>query len=152
MVGNKNIAMARVKALILTVMTLMVSVGYAQKYNYVIPNSFQPLSYDELLLSARAEAYRQQKAGKLFEEYQDKAYQCYNKGDYSGFIFYSEYALNTGWYSSKLYYDRGVVFEKYHEYRKAKKEYKKAIKSGYYPAQNALEQCKAHQKNWKKSH
>ena len=76
----------------------------------------------------------------------------YNKGDYNGFIFYSDYALNTGWYNSKLYYDRGTAFERLHDYRKAKKEYKRALKKGYYPAQSALKQCKINQKNWKKSH
>lgn len=107
---------------------------------------------EEMILSAKAEAYKQKVAEQRFEEYQDKAYECYNKQDYSGFITYSNYALSTGWYNSKLYYDRGVVFEHFHDYKKAKKEYKKAMRKGYYSAKNALKQCKINQKYWKKSH
>ena len=132
--------------------TICVAFSYAQNTNYVIESTFQPLSMEEMMMAARANAYRQQIMKERFEEYQDKAYNCYNKGDFNGFIYYSDYALNTGWYNSKLYYDRGAAFEKLHEYRKAKKEYKRALKKGYYPAQSALTQCKINQKNWKKSH
>ncbi|MDY3968295.1 MAG: hypothetical protein SO028_07940 [Prevotella sp.] len=103
------------------------------------------------MLHAQAEAYRQQERKERFDEYQDRAYNCYNRGDYNGFIYYSDYALKTGWYNSKLYYDRGAAYERLHEYGKAKKEYKRAIKKGYYPAQSAYEQCKIHQKAWKKA-
>ena len=126
--------------------------GYAQNINYVIESTFQPLSMEEMMLAARANAYRQQRMKELFEEYQDKAYAYYNKGDFNGFIYYSDYALKTGWYNSKLYHDRGAAYEKLHDYKKAKKEYKKAIKEGYYPAKAAYEQCKINQKAWKKSH
>ena len=126
--------------------------GHAQKLNYVSESYFQPMSMGEMILKAQTEIYWQQVMQQKFEEYQDKAYNCLNNGNYQGFITYSSYALETGWYSSKLYYDRGVVFEYFHDYRNAKKEYKRAIKSGYYPAQTALEQCKIHQKEWRKSH
>ena len=145
--------MTDMKKFLLTLMaTICVAFSYAQNTNYVIESTFQPLSMEEMLMAARANAYRQQIMKERFEEYQDKAYNCYNKGDFNGFIYYSDYALNTGWYNSKLYYDRGAAFEKLHEYRKAKKEYKRALKKGYYPAQSALTQCKINQKNWKKSH
>ena len=117
----------------------------------VVNSTFKPLSYEELIISAQAEAYRQQKMQERFDEYQDRAYNCYNKGDYNGFIYYSDYALKTGWYNSKRYYDRGAVFERLHEYGKAKKEYKRALKKGYYPAQSAYKLCKIRQKAWKKS-
>jgi tetratricopeptide (TPR) repeat protein len=145
--------MTDMKKFLLTLMaTICVAFSYAQNTNYVIESTFQPLSMEEMMMAARANAYRQQIMKERFEEYQDKAYNCYNKGDFNGFIYYSDYALNTGWYNSKLYYDRGAAFEKLHEYRKAKKEYKRALKKGYYPAQSALTQCKINQKNWKKSH
>ena len=118
--------------------------------NYVIPSTFQPLSMDEMMLSAQAEAIIQQRLRQSFEEYQDKAYDCLNDGNYQGFITYSSYALNTGWYSSKLYYDRGAVFEQFHDYNSAKKEYRHAIRKGFLPAKSALAQCKARQKEWKK--
>lgn len=145
--------MIDMKKFLLTLMaTICVAISYAQNTNYVIESTFQPLSMEEMMMAARANAYRQQIMKERFEEYQDKAYNCYNKGDFNGFIYYSDYALNTGWYNSKLYYDRGAAFEKLHDYRKAKKEYKRALKKGYYPAQSALIQCKINQKNWKKSH
>ena len=128
------------------------AVSYAQNINYKIESTFQPLTMEEMMMAARANAYRQEMMKQRFEEYQDKAYSCYNKGDFNGFLYYSEYALNTGWYNSKLYYDRGAAFEMLHEYSKAKKEYKRALKKGYYPAKAAYEQCKVHQKAWKKSH
>lgn len=67
-------------------------VGYSQNYNYVIESTFQPLSMEEMMMAARANAYRQQMMKQRFEEYQEKAYDCYNKGDYDGFIYYSDYA------------------------------------------------------------
>jgi tetratricopeptide (TPR) repeat protein len=138
--------------LLLFAVVFVATIGYGQNINYKIESTFQPLSMEEMMMAAQANAYRQELMKQRFEEYQDKAYSCYNKGDFNGFIFYSDYALNTGWYNSKLYYDRGAAYEKLHEYSKAKKEYKRAIKKGYYPAQSAYEQCKVHQKAWKKSH
>ena len=128
------------------------SISYAQNINYTIESTFQPLTMEEMMMAARANANRQEVMRQRFEEYQDKAYDCYNRGDFNGFIYYSDYALSTGWYNSKLYYDRGAAYERLHDYRKAKKEYKRSFKKGYYPAQAAYEQCKQHQKAWKKSH
>lgn len=138
--------------LFIAMVSLSTVEAHAQNYNYVISSTFEPLSMEEMILSAKAEAYRQNVAKQRFEEYKAKAYECYNKQDYNGFITYSNYALDTGWYNSKLYYDRGAIFEHFHDYKNAKKEYKKALRKGYYPAQNALKQCKVNQKVWKKSH
>ena len=135
------------KYLIILVLTLVATTGKAQ---LVINSQFKPLSYEQLMLHAQAEAYREQEAKERFDQYQERAYGCYRRGDYKGFIYYSDYALKTGWYNSELYYDRGVAFEHLHEYGKAKKEYKRAIKKGFYPAVSAYEQCKIHQKAWKK--
>ena len=140
------------KFLLTLLATIWGAHGYAQNTNYVIESTFQPLSMEEMMMAARANAYRQQVMKQRFEEYQDKAYKCYNKSDFNGFIYYSDHALKTGWFNSKLYYDRGAAYERLHNYRKAKKEYKLALKKGYYPAQLALEQCRNHQKTWKKSH
>lgn len=131
------------KFLIILVLTLVATTGTAQ---LVINSQFKPLSYEELMLHAQSEAYRQQEKKEHFDKYQERAYGCYSWGDYKGFIYYSDYALKTGWYNSKLYYDRGVAFEHLHEYGKAKKEYKRAIKKGFYPAVSAYEQYKMHQK------
>ena len=67
-------------------------------------------------------------------------------------LYYSDQALKMGYYSANLYYDRGVAYEATHEYSKAKKWYKKALRKGYNPARYALTQCKINQKEWKKFH
>lgn len=72
---------------------LFATTGSAQ---LVINSQFKPLSYEELMSHAQAEAYRQQERKERFDEYQDRAYNCYNRGDYNGFIYYSDYALKTG--------------------------------------------------------
>lgn len=113
------------KYLIILALTLAATTGKAQQ---VINSQFKPLSYEELMLHAQAEAYRQQEMKERFGKYQDRAYDFYSLGDYKGLIYYSDYALKTGWYNSKLYYDRGVAFERLHEYGKARREYKRAIK------------------------
>lgn len=127
-------------------------ISSAQNYNVTVTSQFKPMSMDEAMMYARAKAIREQRMEQLFDEYQDKAYKCYNKKDYNGFIYYSNLALNTGWYNGQLYYDRGEVYEMFHEYRLAKKEYKKAIDAGYYLAESAYWACKRHHKEWKKSH
>ena len=126
-------------------------IGNAQNYNVTINSQFKPMSMEEAMMYARAQAIHEQRMEQLFNEYKDKAYNCYYRRDYNGFIYYSNLALNTGWCNDKLYYDRGVVFEKYHEYRKAKKEYQKAMSKGYYLARSAYLDCIKHQKEWKKS-
>lgn len=113
-------------------------------------SKFKPFTYEELLLQAQAKAARDAYNEKIFNEFQDKAYSCLNKKDYYGFIYYSDHALKTGWYNSQLYYDRGRAFENLNDYKRAKKEYKKAKKKGYYPAIEALKRCKQKEKIWKK--
>ena len=136
---------------VVLLIVLVTTMSRAQNVNIVNGSVYEPLPMEVLMMAARANAYRQEMAKQRFEEYKDKAYNYYNRGDYSGFIYYSTIALNTGWYNDKMYYDRGNAYEMLHEYRKAKKEYKRAIKKGYYPAQSAYEQCKRHQKIWKKT-
>lgn len=116
----------------------------ANGQNYVIPSTYAPLSYDQIATNV---AYEK----SMFEEYYDEAYKYYNKGDMQGFIYYSDIALSYGWYSNKMYYDRGVAYERLHDYKHAKKNYKKAFKKGYYPARQALEACKAAEKTWKRN-
>lgn len=77
----------------------------------IINSRFKPLSYDELYMSAMAEAAYKRQQKERFEQYQQRAYDCYNRQDWNGFLTYSNYALDCGWYNAKLYYDRGVVYE-----------------------------------------
>lgn len=140
------------RSLFLVWMVLVPFISNAQNYNITVNSQFEPMSMDEAMMYARAKAIREQRMEQLFDEYKTKAYNCYNRSDYNGFIYYSNLALNTGWYNNKLYYDRGVVYERFHEYRLAKKEYKKAIDTGYYLAESAYWECKRHHKEWKKSH
>lgn len=140
----------------------MISVSYAQNNPFVVSDSYQPMTMEEMMLpvmlySQNAERIQQiqeqrrRAAEQRFNEYKGKAYECYNRSDYSGFIYYSAIALETGWYNNKMYYDRGVAFEALHDYKQARKEYKTAINYGYYPAVDAYNQVKVHKKEWKKS-
>lgn len=121
----------------------------ASQAQIVINSKFEPLSYEELVLHAQAEAARREYNKRQFENYQDEAYRRYNNGDLYGFLTYSNYALGTGWYNDKLYYDRGCVYEKLNDFKNAKKEFKKAKKSGYAYAENALQALKIHEKEYK---
>lgn len=123
---------------------LLVGCITAKRQNYVIPSYFEPMSYSQMAVKV---AYEK----RMAEEYFDKADACYDKGDMQGFLYYSGYALSYGWYSSKVYYKRGVAYESLHNYKRAKKEYKKALKKGYYPAIQALDACKVAEKKWKSS-
>lgn len=151
------------KKLLLLMVEMLITIGsYAQSQPFVIDNSFQPMTFGEriapfMLYSQNAERIQQiqeqrrQAAKQRFTEYKGKAYDCYNRNDYSSFIYYSAIALETGWYNDKMYYDRGIAFEALHNYKQAKKEYKMAINYGYYPAVEAYNQVKVHKKEWKKS-
>ena len=123
----------------------------AQNGGFVINSKFRPLTQEQLEMHARAEYARQMQNKESFEYYKAKAYERLQVLDYEGFIYYSDYALKYGWTNDKMFYDRGQAYEKLHKYRKAKKEYKKAIKAGYYPATRALEQCKENHKRWRKN-
>lgn len=124
---------------------------FSQGRNISITPEYKPMTQQELELYARAEAVRQAYNKQQFEEYSAKAYERLQVLDYTGFIYYSDYALKFGWYNNKMYYDRGQAYERLHEYRKAKKEYKKAIKTGYYPATQALDLCKENERRWRKN-
>lgn len=147
---NQDMRFSMKKCLVLTLFLFALTTN--ANGQIVVNSTFKPLSYDELLLQAQAQAYHSKMMEEKFDEYQDKAYEQYNRGDYRGFIYYSDIALSTGWYNTQLYYDRGNAYEYLHDYKHAKKEYKKAKKKGYYPAVSALEQCKRNEKAWRKSH
>lgn len=114
---------------LVNVMTL----SYGQ--NYTVESNYQPLSTEGMIMSARANVNR-------FQKYQDKTDICLKKGDYEGYIYYSDFALKCGYYTAKMYYNRGIAYEKLHNYSKAKKSFKKALKKGYYPAKEALKRFK----------
>lgn len=128
----------------------LLSVSQIGLSQIVIESKFKPFSYEELMMQAQAKAAYDARMEQLFNQYQDEAYRRYNNQDLYGFLTYSNYALETGWYNSKLYYDRGVVFERLNNFKQAKKEYKKAKKKGYAYAERALEACKQHEKEYKR--
>lgn len=127
---------------ILLLFIVLLSSIAVKAQNYVVDSYFEPKSFSQIAVEV---AYEK----RMADEYFDKAYEYYNKGDMQGFIYYSDIALSYGWYSSKCYYDWGVAYESLHDYKHAKKNYKKALKKGYYPAQQALGSCKAAEKRWK---
>lgn len=146
MITLKSIFNIRLLLLVL-ILTSTSQVGVSQ---IVIDSKFKPFSYEELMMQAQAQAAYNARMEQLFDKYQEEAYRCYNKQDWYGFLTYSNYALETGWYNSKLYYDRGVVYEHLNNFKQAKKEYKKAKKKGYAYAERALEACKQHEKEYKR--
>ena len=139
---------------IITIAALMLVVasGVSAQGGYIgYTPEYKPMTQQELELSALAGYARQMHNKEQFEKYKELAYERLQVFDYNGFIYYSDHALKYGWYNDKMYYDRGQAYEILHKYRKAMKEYNKAIKEGYYPATKALEQCKENYKRWKKN-
>lgn len=130
------------KALIVSSLLCIALMMDAQN-NIVISSKFRPLTYEQLVIEAQAKAARDAYNEQRFDEYKKKAYASLNKGDKYGFITYSNYALQTGWYNAQLYYDRGEVFQALGDYKNAKREYKKAKRKGYYLAETALQRLKA---------
>lgn len=129
---------------------IVISISQTGTSQIVIDSKFKPFSYEELMMQAQAEAAYNAQMKQRFQQYQDEAYRRYNKQDWYGFLTNSNYALETGWYNSQLYYDRGVVYERLNNFKQAKKEYKKAKKNGYADAERALEACKQHEKEYKR--
>ena len=132
------------------IITLVMSIFNVCSSQIIVDSKFIPFSYEELCMQAAAKAKydRQQKA--YFEYYQDKAYECYNNEDLYGFLTYSNYALDTGWYNAELYYYRGVAYERLFNFKEAKKNYKKAKKNGYALAERALSLLKDKEKEYKR--
>lgn len=117
----------------------------------VINSKFQPLSYEELYMQAMIEVEHKQRQKEKFEYYQTKAYKCYDRQDWYGFLTYSNYALDTGLSNARLYYYRGVVYEWLNDFKQAKKNYKKTKKKGYAYAEPALASLKEKEKAYKQA-
>ena len=84
-----------------------------------------------------------------FTHYSNLAYNALNKNQYALFLRYSDYALQTGNYTARLYYDRGYVYEVIGDYNAARKEYKKADRLGYMPARYALRELEINMLRWR---
>lgn len=117
------------RSILLVFLVNFLTLSYGQ--NFIVESSYQPLSTEDMVMGARANV-------NSFQKYQSKADVCLEKGDYEGYIYYSDFALKCGYYTAKMYYNRGIAYEKLHNYSKAKKSFKKALKKGYYPAKEAL--------------
>lgn len=130
----------------------------------IVNNSrFRPFSYEEMvralppvtpeMIERAAIARAQDRAEReaKFEKWQSAAVEAYNKGDYYGCLTYINYALETNFYNGYIYYVRGLAFEDLHDYKNAKKQYKKAKDEGYYQAEELLKGIKEREKAWKQS-
>lgn len=144
-------------AIIILILSFVFTHNIDAQY-YTPSTRFKPFTYEELLLQAQAQAYREQKEAEdrarrsaQFDKYQNSAYECINRRDYHGFLKYSSYALNTGFYNAKLYYDRGFAYSQIGYYKEARKEYRKAKRYGYYLANQGLADLRQKQKRLKKS-
>jgi len=106
---------------------------YAQwtPYDRTYYQGYTPMSPSEAMLMGRLKAEADAKRKEAFNYYQELAYQSLNKGNYQNFITLSNTALSYGWRSSKLYYDRGLVYKELGLKRYAKRELKRAKRNGY---------------------
>ena len=86
---------------------------------------------------------------RLFNHYSNLAYDALNRNQLALFLRYSDYALQTGNSSARLYYDRGYVYETLGDYTTAQKEYKKAERMGYAPARYTLRELEIKMKRWR---
>lgn len=136
--------MKRILYILLIICLFSVKVT-AAKY-ITITSQYQPMTYEQHLVQLLYEREQAKIRKENYEKYKNIAYNYWNSGDYYNFIRYSNIALSYGWYSNQMYYDRGVAYERLHQYSMAKREYRKAIRTGYYSARYALEQCKQNHK------
>ncbi len=73
-----------------------------------------------------------------FYQYVEIAYDYFSQKDYRNFLIYSDKALNTEYYTSELYYMRGLAYELLGLYKQSRKEYEIAYKYGYTQAKERL--------------
>lgn len=104
----------------------------------VIASKYQAPSFEEMMLQAQVELIKKQR----YDEWTGMAYEALENGDRETFLTYALYALETRWYSSKLYYDIGDTYEYFGDLKKARKYYRKAKRKGYRKAIPALERVK----------
>ena len=134
---------------LLTFLLFVLTISNICSSQIVISSKYRPLSFEELYIEALAKAEYQRQQKERFEHYQQIAYSYYNKKDWNGFLTYSKYALDCGWYNARLYYDRGMAYEMLNDFKNAKREYKKARKKGYAYAEDALQSLKQKEKKYK---
>ena len=132
--------------IIITIVSTVISV----KSQVIINSRYRPIPYEILIMEAQAKALENARREERFNELKEMAYDYYRKEDFGNFLLYSRYALDTGFYTATLYYDRGKVYEHYNSFKEAKKEYKKAQKVGHPYATQALEDCKQKEKEYKR--
>lgn len=101
---------------------------------------------DSYLNAMAATAARRQ---ELYEFYSDKAFEAFDKNQWSLVIYNVGEALNTKYYSGSLYFIRGYAYEQLMNYRAAKRDYKKAKKYNSIEAAQALEILKMKMKRKK---
>jgi len=144
------------KLFIVIILVFTANTGYSQITPYYKSSwaTYTPLTAQEIMLAAQLREQRNIENQRInrenqrrFTYYQNLAYESLNKDNYYDFLDYSNYALQTGWYNSKLYYDRGRVFEEIGYYKEAKMEYKKAMKRGYSRAKSALKNLRKNKRH-----
>ena len=123
--------MKKIKLYLLLFFLMGTTYARAQSYFSQSKSIFRPLTLEEI--SMVPDARRKAEDRKMFEENCVYAYKALERKELQGFIMYSNNALenSSGWYSPKLYYDRGCVFEALGKYESAEQELYKAWKLGY---------------------
>jgi tetratricopeptide (TPR) repeat protein len=121
------------KILITLTLAFSVANSFSQTTWTDKPVQFNPYigrTDEQLRLQAQANVRNDAIKRQNFINYMNAAMQELNKGNYSGFITNSNYALATGYSNPQVYYYRGIAFENLGEKSNAKKSYKKAYKQG----------------------
>lgn len=103
-------------------------------------------SFGDIAKAARMAAAADHRRKSHFEDYESEAYDYFNRGDYYNCLYSSSLALETGFYTPRLFYIRGIAFERIGNYKEAKKMYRKAKRKGFTPARTALEALKQSKK------
>lgn len=105
-------------------------------------NTYTPMSYNDMLLTAAAMALKEKQDQENFDKCSTTAYEYLKKNQLRYFIAYANAALNTGYYTNQLYYNLGISHYLLGQKRKGKRFFKKASKKGFVAAGYALSTIK----------
>lgn len=89
-------------------------------------------------MMAEADARREQ----MFEYYEEEAEKAIAASNWEKAITYVDWALDTGYYNSHVYFLKGFAYEKKGDLFKAKRFYRKAKRKGSLQAERALDRLK----------
>jgi hypothetical protein len=115
----------------------------AKSYSQAIQfNPYIGRSREDIIIQGYVNARNNEIKREQFDRFMKNAELEFNRGNYSGFITATNYALQTGYSFPELYYYRGIAYENLRDFKQSKSNYKLAKKKGVYEANNALKNLK----------